>query len=210
MNTLLSKRNLISIIAVAIAFIFGFFIGDASAVNRIKKEISTNVSKSSSNQNTSQPPKQEKKELTLTDLGQEASLSQFAFKIVSVENSKEAKTPSKSIQTTNNNYVIVRLQYTNKRTAPAQIGEQFDFHLANTKTNATYNLNSDVTISMNSNLKIMDKQSQVYSIYDDVNPNLPAEIVLVFETTEQADNNFGIVLSSKTNKDDIVGLKLFK
>lgn len=135
------------------------------------------------------------------DFGQESELGQFGFKVLNSENTKEAKTPTKSISVTTNTYEIVRLEITNKRSAPAQL-KDFTIKLMDMDKKITYDLNADATISMSSSLKIYDKKPAVY-LYDDMNPNLKNEFTGVFEVPSDA--NYALVI---TYKNDGMILKL--
>ncbi|MHB8073197.1 hypothetical protein [Desulfosporosinus fructosivorans] len=135
------------------------------------------------------------------DFGQEGDLGQFGFKVLTAENTKEAKTPSKSISVTSNTYEIVKVEVTNKRSAPAELGD-FEIRLFDIGTKAIYNLNSKVTIDMAGSFEIYDKQPAVY-LYDAMNPGLKNEFTTVFEVPTDA--NYALVV---TYKNDGMMLKL--
>lgn len=194
------------IVALGIAFIMvytiGWLMGDASAVSRIKKNISGSLAQSESlfpPQDASAPVKEV--EARSIDYGQVAELGQFEFKILGSESTKEAKTSSKSISTTTNLFEIVKLEVVNKRNAPAQL-KDFKMRLLDTDTKTTYDLNSDVSISMSSALKSYDKKPAVY-LYDDMNPSLNNEFTAVFEVPTDA--NYALQI---TYKKDVIMMKL--
>jgi len=135
------------------------------------------------------------------DFGQEGELGQFEFKALKAENAKEAKTDTKSIGVTTNTYEIVKLEVTNKRSAPAELMD-FEIKLMDLDKKITYDLNSDVSISMNSSLKVYEKKPAVY-LFDDMNPNLKNEFTAVFEVP--ADANYALII---TYKNDGMSLKL--
>ena len=129
-----------------------------------------------------------------TNDGQVAELGQFGFKVLSAESSKEAKTTTKSISVTNNMYEIVKIEFTNERSAPAQIGD-FEFKLLDKDKNSTYGMNSNVTIDMDSTMSIIEHQKQAAMLYDNVNPNLKKEFTMVFEVPNEA--NYALEIAYK-------------
>lgn len=133
--------------------------------------------------------------------GQEGDLGQFGFKVLKVENTKEAKTPTKSISVTTNTYEIVKLEVTNKRSAPAEL-QDYEIKLMDLDKKTVYNLNDDVSISINSSLEVYDKKPAVF-LFNDMNPNLKYEFTGVFEIP--ADGNYALLI---TYKDDGMSLKL--
>ena len=135
-------------------------------------------------------------------INQVAELGQFEFKVLKVENTKEAKTLTKSISTTTNTYEIVKLEVVNKRNAPAQL-QDFKVKLTDLDKKTAYDLNSDVSIDMSVTSKIYDKKPAVY-LSDDMNPNLKNEFTGVFEVPTDANyaltityNNDGMILKLK-------------
>lgn len=135
------------------------------------------------------------------DFGKESELGQFGFKVLKVENTKEAKTPTKSISVTTNTYEIVKLEVTNKRSAPAELFD-FKIELMDLDKKTVYNLNSEVSIDINSTLKAYDEKSAVY-LFDDLNPNLKNNLTLVYEVPTNA--NYALII---TYKEDGLSLKL--
>lgn len=190
----MGKKQII-IVAVVVVFSFiigyiGYFVGDAAAVARVNKAIGQSLGDAPTTSTTSKPA-----DLKQIDYGQSAELGQFDFKVESVEVTKEAKSETKSISTTNNTYVIVKLGVTNKRNAPAQLSG-FDFKLTDLDKKTSFNINSDVSIELSSSLAIYDKKPAVY-MYDDINPNMANEISLVYEVPSDA--NYGLAIMYKTD-----------
>lgn|GEM_PF-2582149 len=132
------------------------------------------------------------------ELGQVGELGQFEFKALIVANSKEAKTPTKSISGISITFKIVKFEVTNKGNAPASLRD-FEFKLTDIDKNLTYDMNSDVSSSLN----MADKKPAVY-LYADMNPNLMHEITLIYEVPSEANlaleithNNDGVLLKLK-------------
>ena len=162
--------------AFVLVFTIGWLMGDSSAISRVNEMSRTKGSLGTASLSSPVTAQPETKQI---DLGQVAELGQFEFKVLKVENAKEAKTLTKSISTTTNTYEIVKLEVVNKRAAPAQL-DGYDFKLIDLDKKITYNLNSDVSISMSSSLKSYDNKPAVY-MYDDMNPGLKNEFTAVFE-----------------------------
>lgn len=125
------------------------------------------------------------------DIGKASELGQFEFKVLKAENTKEAKTPTKSISVTTNTYEIIKLEVINKRSAPSHL-QDFKLQLKDLDKNILYDMNSEVSGSLNISLKIYDKVPAV-NMYDDMNPNLKNELSAVFEVP--ADGNYALVVS---------------
>ena len=180
--------------AFVLVFTIGWLMGDSSAVNRIKRDISINLAQGNSSSPTTITPTKQA-ELKQVDYGQVVELGQFEFKVLGAENTKEAKTPTKSISTTTSTYEIVKLEVVNKRNAPADL-QDFKFKLTDLDNKITYDINSDVSIDLSTTLKIMDKKPAVY-LSDDMNPGLKNEFTAVFEVP--SGGNYGLTTAYKND-----------
>ncbi|WP_409069868.1 DUF4352 domain-containing protein [Clostridium sp. FAM 1755] len=202
------KKNFKLIIGGLIIFIAGYFIGDATAINRVNKNISQET-------NAKEEVKQEKKDegnKTFKKLGEEGINNSFSYKVLEVKNNKQIKTGDleSEIHKTDKNYCTVKLQMTNKGNIPAQAGDKNLFTLVDTKSKQLYYPNSDITIELNSYNKNMLHQN-VSFISDDLNPNVPTEVTIVFEIpTEVKDKNFSICIVDTETKKEKLYLDLFK
>lgn len=197
----MSKKKMFALgISFVLIFTVGWFMGDASAINRVNRNINKNISLSEAPAQTTVTPAKTP-EIKQIDFGQVADLGQFEFKVLGAENVKEAKTTTKSISTTTNTYEIVKLEVVNKHDAPAQLND-FKFKLTDLDKKTTYDLNSDVSISLNTSLRIYDKKPAIY-IFDDMNPNLKNEFTAVFEVPSES--NYVLVIAYKN---DAITLKV--
>ena len=128
--------------------------------------------------------------------GQVGELGQFNFKGLTVESTKEATTPAKTISDTTRTFETVKLGVTNKKNAPAQLRD-FEFKLTDLDKKIAYDLNSDVSSCLN-----LDVQKPPVYLYSDLSPNLESELTLTFEVPAEANYALGI-----TYKNDGVLLK---
>jgi len=133
----------------------------------------------------------------LIEHGQLGKLGQFEFKGLTVESTKDAKMPAKTVSDTTSTFVTVKLGVTNKRKSLAQLRD-FEFKLTDLDKKVVYGLNSDVSSSLN-----LDAQKPAVYLYSNLSPNLESELTLIFEVPAEANYALGI-----TYKNDSVMLKL--
>lgn len=133
----------------------------------------------------------------LIEQGQVGKLGQFEFKGFSVESTKEAPTPAKTVSDSTSRFATVKLGVTNKRKSLAQLRD-FEFRLTDLDRKMIYDLNSDVSSSLN-----IDAQNPPVYLYSDLAPNLESELTLIFEVHAEA--NYALEI---TYQNDRVLLKL--
>ena len=133
----------------------------------------------------------------LIEHGQLGKLGQFEFKGLTIESTKDATMPAKTVSDTTSTFVTVKLGVTNKRKSLAQLRD-FEFKLADLNKKVVYGLNSDVSSSLN-----LDAQKPAVYLYSNLSPNLESELTLIFEVPAEANYALGI-----TYKNDGVMLKL--
>jgi len=85
---------------IVISFVIGMFAGNTMTVNDLNRSIDKKVSSSAPTSAQVSPTIPAPAEAKQTEYGQVSEMGQFDFKVLNVENSKEAKTPTKSISTT--------------------------------------------------------------------------------------------------------------
>ena len=133
----------------------------------------------------------------LIEHGQVGKLGQFEFKGLTVESTKEGTIPSKTISETTSAFVTVKLGVTNKRKSLAHLRD-FEFRLTDLDKKMIYDLNSDVSSSLN-----LDAQKPPVYLYSDLAPDLESQLTLIFEVPAEANYALGI-----TYKNDAVVIKL--
>jgi len=133
----------------------------------------------------------------LIEHGQLGKLGQFEFKGLTIESTKDATMPAKTVSDNTSTFVTVKLGVTNKRKSLAQLRD-FEFKLTDLDKKIVYGLNSDVSSSLN-----LDAQKPAVYLYSNLSPNLESELTLIFEVPAEANYALGI-----TYKNDGVMLKL--
>ncbi|TGE34475.1 DUF4352 domain-containing protein [Desulfosporosinus sp. Sb-LF] len=198
----MSKKKIFALgVAFVMVYAIGWSMGNTSAINNMDRVIPGKGSPSSVSLSNPVGVPAITQEIKQVDFGQVSELGQFDFKVLSLENTKEAKTPTKSISTTPNNYEIIKMEVVNKRNIPADL-KDFKLKLLDQDKKISYDLNSDVSISMNSTLEIYDRKPAVF-LFDDMNPNLKNEFTAVFEVPSNA--NYALII---IYKNDVLFFKL--
>ncbi|RXI63151.1 DUF4352 domain-containing protein [Clostridium tetani] len=206
------KKNIILIIGAIIIFVAGYFIGDASAIKRVNAGINKSQKVSVNNKDNEKEEKKEEGNNIYKKLGEEGTNNSFSYKVLEFKNTKEIKTGSleSEIHKTNQNYCMIKLQMTNKGSAPAEAGDKNLFALVDIKNKQLYYPNTDITIALNSyNKHILHKKAGY--ILEDLNPNVPIETTFVFEIpTEVKGKDFALCVVDAETKNERLYLNLFK
>lgn len=207
----MNKKHIIITCCIAIVtFIIGYFIGDASAVNRVNKQIDQNVKsvaddniKNTSNQEDKADSSKEK----VYKLGEEGKSGNWNIKVL---DAKEATTieggDSSDNKTTSQKFIIVKLQMTDVAQTPQQYSTD-NFMLGDIKTKNQYKPNMDAGGTANKKETIYNNNNEFFDVYEDINPNTPKQTYIAFEVPKDINIADCIIINSNNNS-DAVGFNL--
>ncbi|MDV3428362.1 MAG: DUF4352 domain-containing protein [Bacillota bacterium] len=201
----MKKRVILEIVCAIIIFIVGYFVGDSAAINRVNKSLNstdsnqTSSTKADDNSNTNDS-KQKKSDAKVYKFGNEGTSDGWTIKILDV---KEATTiPSgdgSDNKTTQQKFIIIKLQMTNVSQAAAQYDDS-EFILANNKDQKQYQIDSDASLTANQVETIYKKNSNFFLSIDNVNPNMPKQTYMIFEVPKNFNLQNGVLAHTGNNQ----------
>lgn len=199
----MEKKNIIiTSVLVVIAFIVGYFVGDASAINRVNSAISTKVSNSTNT--TAQSNQTKKEDKKIYKLGEEGQSGAWSIKVLDTQETNTiASGDGSDNKTTQQKFIVIKLQMTNISQAPTQYSDN-EFILGNTKDKKQYQINGDASLTANQVETTYKKNSDFFLSIDSLNPSMPKQTYMVFEVP----TNFNVadgVLIHGTSSSDAVG-----
>ena len=200
------KYIILTCIIAVVTFIIGYFIGDASAVNRVNKRIDQNV-KSVTNDNikttSNQEDKPDSSKEKVYKLGEEGKSGNWSIKVL---DAKEATTieggDSSDNKTTSQKFIIVKLQMTDVAQTPQQYSTD-NFMLGNVKTKKQYKPDMDAGGTANKKETIYNNNSEFFDVYEDINPNTPKQTYIAFEVPKDINIADCIIMNSNNNSDPV-------
>lgn len=204
----MNKKQIIITCAVAfVTLIIGYFIGDASAINRVNKQISTKVSNeqnsSKENKKTNDSDKKEK----VYKAGEEGASGNWNIKVLEANETDTVQGgDSSDNKTTKEKFIVLKLQMNNISKNPAQYSER-EFKLENTKDKTQYNTAFEAMQTANSKEKIYNENNNFIGAYDDTNPNTPKQTYIIFEVPKNT-NVSDCILMNKNGTGDTTKFNL--
>lgn len=197
----MKRKNMIVTCIVAIAtFIVGYFIGDASAINRVNKSISTAVQESApaaKQDNSSQ------KKSIIYKFADEGKSGNWDIKVL---DSHEATTiqsgDGSNNKTTQQKFIIVKLQMKNVSQSPLQCSEN-EFMLGNSKDKKEYQMDTEAALTASQVETIYKNNNNFFLMVDNLNPDTPKQTYLVFEVPTSFNIADGILINSNAGADAV-------
>ncbi|WP_243124531.1 DUF4352 domain-containing protein [Clostridium sp. AWRP] len=192
----MKKRVIIEIIGAILIFIVGYFAGDTVAINRMNKTVDSKVSSETSDTSTSSKPTKPKEEQKqkIYKLGEEGTSGNWGIKVLDVQELTTIQGgDSSDNRTTQQKFIMVKLQLNNKSQAAAQYSNE-EFILDDTKTKAQYKSSMEAGETANQKETIYNKNSEFVGINEDVNPNTPKQTYVVFEVPKDFNMENGILI----------------
>lgn len=200
----MKKRLIIEIICGILIFIVGFFVGDASAINRLKNSInseqSINTSKTIKDSASTTETKNE--EAKIYKLGEEGTSGNWNIKVLEVTetNTVIAGNSSDNVKT-NDKFIVVKLELKNVSKTPVQYSAN-EFMLGNMKDKSQYTVNDTAFNAMqatNSKETIYNNNGNFVGVYTDVNPNTSKKTYIVFEVPKDMSIADCVLLNTNGN-----------
>lgn len=205
------KQIIITCVVAFVTFVIGYFVGDASAINRVNKQISTKVSNEKPTSTENKQTAQEKKEdAKIYKVGEEGASGNWSIKVLEVKETDTVQAGNSSDNiTTSQKFVVVKLQMKNISKQPAQYSPK-EFALGNTKDKSQYTINDNAFHAMgaaNQNETIYNKNGEFIGVYDDINPNMTKQTYISFEVNKEL-NISDCVLMNKNGSGEATGFYL--
>ncbi|MBU3195643.1 DUF4352 domain-containing protein [Clostridium algidicarnis] len=198
----MKKSKIITIGLVIAAFIVGYFVGDSSAINRVNKVTDSKVTSKQADGTKVEKQEEKKPEQKTYKIGEEGTSGNWNIKVLEV---KEANTvqggSSSDNRTTNEKFIIVKLEMKNTSKQPIQYSSR-EFMLGNIKDKSQYTINDTAFNAMgsaNSNETIYKKNSDFVGVYTDVNPNTTKQTYIVFEVPKDMNISDSVLISANGN-----------
>lgn len=178
----MKRRLIIEIICGVLIFIVGYFIGDASAVKRVNKQIDVKVA--NQQEKTMKKKEEEKKETKIYKLGEDGITGNWNIKALEVKETDTVEGGNSSHnKTTKDKFIVIKLQMKNVSKQPVQYSPR-EFMLGNIKDKTQYTINDtafEAMSSANGKETIFNRNSDFIGVYTDVNPNTTKQTYVVFE-----------------------------
>ncbi|AAK79832.1 FtsZ-interacting cell division protein ZipA [Clostridium acetobutylicum] len=175
---MLNKTGKIILGAVAIILILllGVAIGSkkgntAKETTSATKVVQNNKATSSTDQN---------KDKKIYKVGEEGKSGAWSIKVLDTQETNTIAGGDGENKTTQQKFVVVHLQMTNKENNVAQY-EPDNFLLGDIKTKAQYKMDMEAGETANQAKTIYAKDDSFFGVYDKVNPNLSKQTYIVFE-----------------------------
>ncbi|UZW13169.1 DUF4352 domain-containing protein [Clostridium pasteurianum] len=178
----MQMRNIIILIAaIIISFVAGFFIGDATAINGVNKAINQSTSNATTETNSTGNTSNSKEENKKYKFGEEGKSGNWSIKVLDSQETTTVQAGNSSDnKTTQQKFIVIKLQMTDTDTLPHQYSTN-EFILGNTKDKKQYNVSLDALQAANQKETIYNQNGEFFGVYDDINPNIPKQTYVVFE-----------------------------
>ncbi|URZ06512.1 DUF4352 domain-containing protein [Clostridium felsineum] len=186
-------KIILGFVVIVVVLFLGIAIG--SSGNSNTKETATKT-QNKPTQNTSASNKEDsnKKNSKTYKLGQEGQINDWSIKVLDVQETNKIETGDDKPITTQQKFVKIKVQMTNKAQSPKQYSSG-NFMLGNMKDKKTYQLNSDAGLKLNEVETIDNNNSGFFLMYDDLNPNTPKQTYLVFEVPTSFNVADGVLIA---------------
>ena len=192
----MKKRLIIEIVCGVIIFAVGYFVGDASAVKRVNETVDSKVSQEASMAQTASSRPKEK----MYKIGEEGASGNLVMKILGVQETNTVEGgDSSQTKTTDQKYIVVKLQLTNKSQTAIQYSYD-DFVLGDSKTKTQYKANTDAGAAANNKETIYKENNEFVGENDDINPNTPKQTYIAFEVPKDFNLQNAVLINTKNGK----------
>lgn len=206
----MQRKNIIIVcVAVVISFIVGFFIGDATAINRVKRSLNNSVANTTNStgnttNDTTNSTSTKSKESKNYKFNEEGKSGNWNIKVL---DSQETTTiqggNSSDNKTTEQKFIVVKLQMTDVDSVPHQYSPT-EFILGNAKDKKQYNTAFEAMQTANGKETIYNQNNSFFGTYDDINPSTPKQTYIIFEVAKDFNIADGVLIHG-TNDSDIAG-----
>ncbi|NFL55695.1 DUF4352 domain-containing protein [Clostridium botulinum] len=173
------KKNYKLIIGGLIIFIAGYFIGDATAINRVNKQIGQSVDKQVSS--TKEEVKEEKKDVKF---GEQSSVGNLGVKILEAKESTAISNESGK-STPSGKFIVIKLELKNNGEEATEYNTN-EFALKKDKTVFEVDDNAFEALGqLNSQETIYNKNSNFIGAYDKFNSGITKNTYIAFDVPKE-------------------------
>ncbi|KOM97059.1 hypothetical protein ACP49_16110 [Clostridium botulinum] len=194
------KKNFKLIIGGLIIFIAGYFIGDATAISRVKKQIGQGTEKQVSS--TKEGVKEEKKDIKA---GEQSPVGNLGVKILEAKDSTAISNESGK-STPSGKFIVIKLELKNNGEEATEYNTN-EFALKKDKTVYEVDDNAFEALGqLNSQETIYNKNSNFIGAYDKFNSGITKNAYITFDVPKEAKIE-DLKLITKHNKNIQFNLK---
>ncbi|HCL4578490.1 TPA: DUF4352 domain-containing protein [Clostridium botulinum] len=194
------KKNFKLIIGGLIIFIAGYFIGDATAISRVKKQIGQGTEKQVSS--TKEGVKEEKKDIKA---GEQSSVGNLGVKILEAKESTAISNESGK-STPSGKFIVIKLELKNNGEEATEYNTN-EFALKKDKTIYEVDDNAFEALGqLNSQETIYNKNSNFIGAYDKFNSGITKNTYIAFDVPKETKIE-NLKLITKHNKNIQFNLK---
>ncbi|AUN04007.1 hypothetical protein RSJ21_13470 [Clostridium botulinum] len=173
------KKNFKLIIGGLIIFIVGYFIGDATAINRIKKQIGQGAEKQVSS--TKEEVREEKKDIKF---GEQSPVGNLGAKILEAKESTAISNESGK-STPSGKFIVIKLELKNNGEEATEYNTN-EFALKKDKTVYEVDDNAFEALGqLNSQETIYNKNSSFIGAYDKFNSGITKNTYIAFDVPKE-------------------------
>ncbi|BDB01694.1 DUF4352 domain-containing protein [Clostridium botulinum] len=173
------KKNFKLIIGGLIIFIVGYFIGDATAIGRVNKQIGQSADKQVSS--TKEEVKEEKKDIKF---GEQSSVGNLGVKILEAKESTAISNESGK-STPSGKFIVIRLELKNNGEEATEYNTN-EFALKKDKTVFEVDDNAFEALGqLNSQETIYNKNSSFIGAYDKFNSGITKNTYIAFDVPKE-------------------------
>ncbi|ABS34895.1 DUF4352 domain-containing protein [Clostridium botulinum] len=174
------KKNTKLIIGAIVIFVVGYFIGDATAISRVKKQIGQGTEKQVSS--AKEEVKEEKKDIKF---GEQSAVGNLGVKILEAKESTAISNEAGK-STPSGKFIIINLEIKNNGEEATEYSPR-DFKLKHDKKTYEIDDNSFEALgNLNSQEKIYNKNEKFIGSYDKFNSGISKNTFAVFDVPKEA------------------------
>lgn len=194
----MNRRNIVIFsIGIIVSFIIGYFVGDATAINRMNSDINENVTNISNSISNSAFSSQ--KESKSYKFGEEGKSGDWNIKVLGSQDTTTIQAgDSYHNKTSKQKFIIIKLQMTNIDSTLHHY-ETNKFILENAKDKKQYSASLEAMEAANQKETVYNKNNKFFGVYDDINPNTPKQTYVVFEVPKDFNIVDGVLVYGSNN-----------
>ncbi|KAJ53616.1 hypothetical protein BD780_003219 [Clostridium tetanomorphum] len=181
------KQTIITAVAIVLAFIVGYFVGDASAINRVNKQISSMGKIETNASNIKEEPAKEevKEEIKTVKLNEQSVAGNLGIKVLEAKESTAISNEAGK-STPSGKFIVIKLEIKNNGKEPTEYNTN-DFKLKNKDILYQVDDNSFGALGdLNSQETIYNENKKFIGAYDKFNAGITKNTYIVFDIPKEA------------------------
>lgn len=177
----MKKKQIILYICIGvICLLIGMFIGDASAISRVNKQMDANLNQTNTNKQSSKESKTTENQIKTIPLNNEESFGNVGIKVLNVKETNKISNEAGS-STPSGKFIVIELSLENKDKQPIQYNTN-QFNLVNNDT--IYKIDDvafEASEHLNQQETIYNKNKDYIGVFTDFNSGITKKTYLVFD-----------------------------